>query len=91
MAAARPYLPGADWERQEQEWMGPRPMTPDALPLIGPLPGRPRIVLATGHNMLGLMLATATERLVAGLLTGEADPGRAARFAPGRSVRLGRG
>lgn len=42
VAAARPYPPGgADWERREQEWMGPRPMTTDGLPLIGPLPGRP--------------------------------------------------
>jgi D-amino-acid dehydrogenase len=89
VAAARPYLPGADWERREQEWMGPRPMTPDGLPLIGPVPGRPRVLLATGHNMLGLMLAPATGRLVAGLVTGEAKPGLAARFAPGRSVRRG--
>lgn len=87
VAAARPYLPGADWERREQEWMGPRPMTPDGLPLIGPVPGRPRVLLATGHNMLGLMLAPATGRLVAGLVTGEAEPGLAARFAPGRTVR----
>lgn len=67
--------------------MGPRPMTPDGLPLTGPVPGRPRILLATGHNMLGLTLAPATGRLV----TGEADPGLAARFAPSRSVRLRRG
>lgn len=87
VAAGRPYLPGADWERREQEWMGPRPMTPDGLPLTGPVPGRPRILLATGHNMLGLTLAPATGRLV----TGEADPGLAARFAPSRSVRLRRG
>lgn len=37
------------------------------------------------------MPAPATGRLVAGLLTGEADPGLAARFAPSRSVRLRRG
>lgn len=91
VAAARPYLPGADWERREREWMGPRPMTPDGLPLIGPPPGRPRVLLATGHNMLGLMLAPATGRLVAALLTGQADPGLTARFAPGRSVRSRRG
>ncbi|KPI11412.1 D-amino-acid dehydrogenase [Actinobacteria bacterium OK074] len=84
VVAARPYLPGADWERREQEWMGPRPMTPDGLPLIGPVPGHPRIMLATGHNMLGLMLAPATGRLVAGTVTGTADPELAARFAPGR-------
>ncbi|MCT9076638.1 NAD(P)/FAD-dependent oxidoreductase [Streptomyces fulvoviolaceus] len=84
VTAARPYLPGADWDRREQEWMGPRPMTPDGLPLIGPLPGRPRILLATGHNMLGLMLAPATGRLVTGLVTGEGGGELAARFTPMR-------
>ncbi|MFC9628023.1 hypothetical protein ACFTY8_01760 [Streptomyces mirabilis] len=52
VAAARPYLPEADWDHGEQEWMGPRlmstdglplmgprPMSTDGLPLIGPLPG----------------------------------------------------
>ncbi|MEU6572438.1 FAD-binding oxidoreductase [Streptomyces sp. NPDC046805] len=91
VAAARPYLPGADWERREQEWMGPRPMTPDGLPLIGSLPGHRRVLLATGHNMLGLMLAPAAGRLVAGLLTGEADRALAALFEPGRAgIGLGR-
>ncbi|MEU6658746.1 FAD-dependent oxidoreductase [Streptomyces sp. NPDC046821] len=85
--AARPYLPGADWDRREQEWMGPRPMTPDGLPLIGPVPGRPGVFLATGHNMLGLMLAPATGRLIAGLVTGTADGSLAARFAPERVAR----
>ena len=84
VTAARPYLPGADWSHREQDWMGPRPMTPDGLPLIGPVPGHPGILLATGHNMLGLMLAPATGRLITGLLTGEAPPELAARFSPTR-------
>lgn len=83
MAAARPYLSGADWERREQEWMGPRQMTPDGLPLIGLVPGqRP---CPTGHRPQ--MLAPATGRLVGGLVRGEAGLGPAARFAPGRTVR----
>ncbi|MFB6959234.1 NAD(P)/FAD-dependent oxidoreductase [Streptomyces sp. NPDC056309] len=86
VAAARPYLPDAGWDRREQEWMGPRPMTPDGLPLIGRVLGHPAVLLATGHNMLGLMLAPATGRLVAGLLTGRADPELAARFAPDRAA-----
>ncbi|BBJ38930.1 hypothetical protein SSPO_016480 [Streptomyces antimycoticus] len=51
------------------------------------MPGHPRVLLATGHNMLGLMLAPATGRLVAGLLTGTADSGLSSAFAPVRSVR----
>ncbi|QDO43707.1 FAD-binding oxidoreductase [Streptomyces sp. RLB3-17] len=94
VAAARPYPPGggADWEHREQEWMGPRPMTTDGLPpLIGPLPGRPGVVLAAGHNVLGLMLAPATGRLVTGLLTGKPDDSLTPGFAPGRAVRRGLG
>ncbi|MFF0130169.1 NAD(P)/FAD-dependent oxidoreductase [Streptomyces mirabilis] len=91
VAAARPCLPGADWEHREQEWMGPRPMTTDGLPLIGPLPGRPGVVLAAGHNMLGLMPAPATGRLVTGLLTGKPDDSLPPGFASGRAVRRGLG
>ncbi|MER5797456.1 FAD-dependent oxidoreductase [Streptomyces mirabilis] len=72
--------------------MGPRPMTTDGLPpLIGPLPGRPGVVLAAGHNVLGLMLAPATGRLVTGLLTGKPDDSLTPGFAPGRAVRRGLG
>lgn len=87
IAAARPYLRDADWNRREQEWMGPRPTTPDGLPLVGRLPGSSRVILATGHNMLGLMLAPATGRLVTGLLTGGAAPDLAADFDPARDSR----
>ncbi|MEU9169648.1 FAD-binding oxidoreductase [Streptomyces sp. NPDC048420] len=74
-AATRRYLPGADWDRREQEWMGARPMTPDGLPVTGP---------PTGHNMLGLMPAPVTGRLIAGWVTGDADPELAGRFSPTR-------
>ena len=40
-----------------QLWRGPRPVTPDGLPVIGRVPGRDRVILATGHCMLGLSLA----------------------------------
>jgi D-amino-acid dehydrogenase len=51
-------------------WRGPRPVTPDGLPVIGRIPGRDRVILATGHCMLGLSLAPATGRLVAQLASG---------------------
>ena len=46
-------------------WRGPRPLTPDGLPVIGRVPRRERVILATGHCMLGLSLGPATGRLVA--------------------------
>ena len=53
-----------------QLWRGPRPVTPDGLPVIGRVPGRERVILATGHCMLGLSLGPVTGRLVAELAAG---------------------
>ncbi len=53
-----------------QIWRGPRPVTPDGLPLIGRVPGRERVILATGHCMLGLSLGPVTGKLVAELAGG---------------------
>jgi D-amino-acid dehydrogenase len=55
------------------EWSGLRPCTPDGLPIIGPHPRADRVVLATGHGMLGVTLGPLTGRLVAGLVAGRAD------------------
>jgi D-amino-acid dehydrogenase len=88
VAAARPYLDGAHWDELGGEWVGPRPMTPDGLPAIGPLPGHRRIYLASGHNMLGLMLGPATGRLVANLVTEQAHREAWAAFDPRRLARL---
>jgi D-amino-acid dehydrogenase len=90
VTAARPYFRGIDWNTRSDEWVGPRPMTPDGLPMIGPVAGQSRIFLATGHNMLGVTLAPATGRVVADLmLKGEVrfdlapfSPNRFARRAP---------
>ena len=65
---AAPYLSGVDWCASTDEQVGPRPMTPDGKPLIGCAPGAERIVVATGHNMLGLSLAAPTASLVAELV-----------------------
>ena len=84
---ARDYLRGVDWAARQEEWVGARVMTPDGLPGIGRLPGSPRVLLASGHNMLGLMLAPATGRLVTDLVTGHADPVLAAALDPARLAR----
>lgn len=43
-------------------------MTPDDKPLIGPVPGSERVILATGHNMLGLGLGASTGAILADLI-----------------------
>jgi D-amino-acid dehydrogenase len=83
-----PYLRGIDWADRSEEWVGPRPMTPDGLPYIGLLPGRSRVFVAAGHNMLGVTLAPPTGKVVADLVL-SGDPGIDLRpFSPERFARL---
>lgn len=53
------------------EWMGRRPTLPDTIPVIGPVPGHPQVILAFGHSHLGLTGAPMTGRIVRALATGE--------------------
>jgi|HubBroStandDraft_6_1064221.scaffolds.fasta_scaffold146690_2 D-amino-acid dehydrogenase len=53
-----------------EEWWGWRPMTPDGLPLIGPIPAFDNLFLAAGHGTLGVSMSPATGKLVAELMTG---------------------
>ena len=52
----------------ERVWAALRPATPDGRPIIGPLAGEERVVVATGHNRNGILLAPVTAELVANLL-----------------------
>ena len=45
-------------------WMGCRPSLPDSLPVIGRMPSVPKVILAFGHQHLGLTLAAITAELV---------------------------
>lgn len=87
VAAARPYLNGADWDNRHDEWVGARVLTPDGLPVIGRLPGRSNVLVASGHNLLGLMLGPATGRLVADFVAGKEDPELRAALSPTRIAR----
>ncbi len=62
------YLRTAPPDGAREEWFGWRPMTWDSLPIIGPVPKLNNAFIATGHGMLGLMLAPATGRLIAEML-----------------------
>jgi len=65
-------------------WNGPRPMTPDGLPVIGWLPGYRNLLVASGHAMLGVTLAPATGEAVADLITTGRAPQVIAPFDPTR-------
>jgi D-amino-acid dehydrogenase len=50
-------------------WVGGRPLLPDGLPLIDRLPARDNAYVATGHGMLGVTLAAATGKALAGFVS----------------------
>lgn len=82
---ARQYLSVPAEPQIVEVWRGLRPCTPDGLPIIGRPPHLDNVVVATGHQMLGLQTAPATGRLVADLLTGQSpafdpSPFRTERF-----------
>lgn len=68
-------------------WAGLRPMTPDALPLLGPDPERERLIYACGHSRNGILLAPITAEVVGDLVTGVAPRYDLSRFRPGRLFR----
>ncbi|MFJ8540289.1 NAD(P)/FAD-dependent oxidoreductase [Streptomyces sp. NPDC093591] len=93
--SAHAYLPDFPFEPQPRGWTGLRPMTPDGLPVIGPLPGKDNVLVASGHSMLGVTLAPATADLISAEVAGgrrRADAaGTALPFSPQRfTSRRGR-
>ena len=76
-----------DWtpEEIELEWAGLRPYPSDGLPVIGALPGRPGLFVATGHGRMGITLGPVTGKLLAqvvleGSAPRELEPFRIERF-----------
>jgi D-amino-acid dehydrogenase len=66
-------------------WMGFRPSTPDSLPILGPVAGRPGLYLAFGHGHFGMSGGPPSGRLLARVIMGRSpgldpDPYRAQRF-----------
>ncbi|GEM48271.1 NAD(P)/FAD-dependent oxidoreductase [Deinococcus cellulosilyticus] len=51
-------------------WTGFRAATPDSLPLIGPHPARKGLILATGHEGLGITTSLGTAELVFSHISG---------------------
>ncbi|MFZ4575737.1 MAG: NAD(P)/FAD-dependent oxidoreductase, partial [Phycisphaerales bacterium] len=84
------YMPGLRDLRAIRCWTGFRAATPDSLPIIGPHPSDPRLVLATGHEGLGLTTSLMTARLVAHHVAGCDCPIDHRPFLPSRFAELRR-
>lgn len=66
--ATRPLLDGVRWGDRDEVWVGPRPVTPDGLPLVGEVSAR-TVYVAGGHGMWGMTHGPVTGRLLAEQIT----------------------
>ncbi len=80
---ARKMFPGADLSRKDV-WSGPRPVLPDDLPAIGPVPDCPDVVTAFGHGHLGLTGAPETGEIVSSMIAGRPINTDVAPYDPAR-------
>ena len=71
---AATMLPALQEMRPAQRWAGLRPGSPDALPMIGPLPGIEGLWIASAHYRNGILLAPVTATMISTWIE-EGDPG----------------
>jgi D-amino-acid dehydrogenase len=73
--ATSQFLDGVRWAERDEVWVGPRPLSPDGRPLVGPVLDN-RVFVAGGHGMWGMKQGPATGRLLAEqITTGKQPPG----------------
>lgn len=72
LARAVEYMPRLASCSIIRTWTGHRASTPDKLPLIGPWPDDETIVLATGHEGLGITTSLGTAELLSAFFNGRA-------------------
>jgi D-amino-acid dehydrogenase len=59
----------------EELWVGRRPLTPDGLPILDRVHPFENLFIATGHSMLGITLAPASGKAMAGYILSGKRPG----------------
>ena len=80
------YVPALRYCVVTRIWTGFRAATPDGLPLIGPYPDIPGLILATGHEGLGITTSLATAKLVLQHVTGTKAEIDVAPYLPDRPL-----
>ena len=90
LARAVGYMPAITDLSAVRVWTGLRAATPDQLPIIGPPPGAPRLILAAGHEGLGITTSLGTAALVADHLAGRPPAVPAGPYLPGRLLTAAR-
>jgi D-amino-acid dehydrogenase len=87
------FQPWAD-PNVSKVWSGPRPLTPDGLPVIDAIPGFSNAYVSTGHAMQGVSLAASSGNLLAQFIASGRrpaliEPFGADRFGTSIGARVG--
>ena len=80
------YIPELRTLSSIRVWTGFRPATVDKLPLIGTWPEDPTLLLATGHEGLGITTSLATAKLITAQICGGAVPIPKEPYLPSRQM-----
>jgi glycine/D-amino acid oxidase-like deaminating enzyme len=85
-AGAAAIVPALASAKQRRAWAGLRPATPDALPVLGRLPGWRNAWVSSGHFRTGILLSPVSGKLLARAVVSGREGGLAPELAPGRFV-----
>ena len=79
--AVQPLVQGVRFDARHDDWVGSRPVTPDGLPLVGQTTS-PRVFVAGGHGMWGIVVGPVTGQLMAEAVTTGISPPELTPFDP---------
>lgn len=85
LARAFEYMPALRECSALRSWTGFRAATPDKLPLIGPSMQADNLILATGHEGLGITTSLGTAKVISSLLLGTPCGTSISPYLPKRS------
>lgn len=84
--STRELLKNIDLDHARDRWVGPRPVSADGLPLIGPT-AQPGVYVAAGHGMWGITQGPITGKLLAQAIDSGELPSELRSFDPLRSMQ----
>ena len=68
-ATATRLIPALKERSTQAAWAGLRPKTPDSHPILSPLPPWQNVLIAAGHNSVGIILSAITGQCIAEMAT----------------------
>jgi glycine/D-amino acid oxidase-like deaminating enzyme len=86
VARATEYMPDIAKLSAIRIWTGFRATTPNKLPIIGSMPDQPTLLIAAGHEGLGITTSLSTGKLISDIVTGTTPRIDPSPYAPGTQV-----